>query len=259
MPNLPTREGPTPRPNRRMSRFLPRGLVILYEDRDILVIDKPGGLLTVGTERERTRTAFFALTDYVRRGDAKSRNRLFIVHRLDRETSGVLVFAKNADAKLALQRRWDETKKRYFAIVYGTLKKHAETITTYLAENRAHGVYSTSDAKQGKLSQTRYTVLRETKRFTLLNVELLTGRKHQIRVHLADLGHPVVGDPRYAIGPRAHRRLALHARSLSIRHPVTGDEFTFEAKVPAFFNTLVGSFEPLRTGQTPATAPSARR
>ncbi len=259
LPNLPAREGPRPRRTRRTTRFLPRGLVILYEDRDILVIDKPGGLLTMGTERERTRTAFFALTDYVRKGNAKSRNRLFIVHRLDRETSGVLVFAKNVEAKLGLQRRWDETKKRYLAIVHGTFKKHAETITTYLAENRAHGVYSTSDPKQGKLSHTRYTVLRETKGFTLLDVELLTGRKHQIRVHLADRGHPVVGDPRYAAGPRAHRRLALHARSLSLRHPVTGDEFTFEAKAPAFFKTLVGGFEFRRTGQTPAAAPSAHR
>jgi tRNA pseudouridine32 synthase/23S rRNA pseudouridine746 synthase/23S rRNA pseudouridine1911/1915/1917 synthase len=232
--------------------------VILYEDRDIVVIDKPGGLLTVGTERERTRTAYFALTDYVRKGDAKSRNRIFIVHRLDRETSGVLVFAKNVEAKLGLQRRWDETKKRYLVIVHGTFQKPAETITSYLAENRAHGVYSTPDPTQGKLSQTRYTVLKETKRLAVLDVELLTGRKHQIRVHLADRGHPVVGDTRYATGPRTHRPLALHAKSLSLRHPITGDEFTFEAKTPAYFTTLVGGFEPLQAGQTPATRPHRR-
>jgi RluA family pseudouridine synthase len=259
LPNLPARERPTPRRTRQTTRFLPRGLVILYEDRDILVIDKPGGLLTVGTERERTRTAYFALTDYVRKGDAKSRNRIFIVHRLDRETSGVLVFAKNVEAKLELQRRWDETKKRYLAIVHGTFRTHTETITTYLAENRAHGVYSTPDPTQGKLSQTKYTVLKEAKGFAVLDVELLTGRKHQIRVHLAERGHPVVGDPRYATGPRAHRRLALHARSLSLRHPITGDEFTFEAKTPAYFTTLVGGFEPLRAGQTPTTTASTRR
>ncbi len=259
LPNRPAREGPTLRPTRRTTRFLPRGLVILYEDRDILVIDKPSGLLTVGTERERTRTAYFALTDYVRKGDAKSRNRIFIVHRLDRETSGVCVFAKNVEAKLELQRRWDETTKRYLAIVHGAFHKPTETITTYLAENRAHGVYSTSDPTQGKWSQTRYTVLRETKGYSLLDVELLTGRKHQIRVHLADRGHPVVGDPRYAAGPRAHRRLALHARSLSLRHPVTGDEFTFEAKAPAYFATLVGGFARRPTVQAPAPAASARR
>jgi RluA family pseudouridine synthase len=248
LPNRPASEGPTLRPTPRTTRFLPRGLVILYEDRDLLVIDKPSGLLTVGTERERTRTAYFALTDYVRKGDAKSRNRIFIVHRLDRETSGVCVFAKNVDAKTELQRRWDKTMKRYLAVVHGTFTKRVETITSYLAENRAHGVYSTSDRTRGKWAQTRYSVLRETKGLTLLDVELLTGRKHQIRVHLADRGHPVVGDPRYAAGPRAHQRLALHARSLSLRHPLTGDEFTFEAKAPAHFRTLIGAFGTLRIG-----------
>ena len=175
-------------PSRRTSRFLARGLAILYEDRDILVVDKPSGLLTVGTEREKARTAYFALTDYVRKGDARSRNRIFIVHRLDRETSGVLVFAKTAEAKFCLQGRWDETKKRYLAVVHGKCEKRSETITTYLAENSAHGVYSTADTKKGKLSQTAYTVLKETKDLALLDVELLTGRKHQIRVHLADRG-----------------------------------------------------------------------
>ena len=236
------REGTMQRPARPTSRFLTRGLAILYEDRDILVVDKPSGLLTMGTDREKARTAHFALNEYVRKGAAKSRNRIFIVHRLDRETSGVLVFAKTAEAKFCLQSRWDETKKRYLAVVHGKCAKRAETITTYLAENRAHGVYSTAEPKEGKWSQTAYTVLKETKDFALLDVELLTGRKHQIRVHLADRGHPVVGDKKYGRANTAHRRLALHARSLSLRHPVSGEELTFEAKAPAYFNELVGSF-----------------
>ncbi len=257
--NITAREGTLQRPTRRTNRSLARGLAILYEDQDLLVVDKPAGLLTVGTDREKARTAYFALTDYVRKGDAKSRNRIFIVHRLDRDTSGVLVFAKNAEAKACLQRRWDETTKRYLAIVHGRCAKRSETITTYLAENRAHSVYSTADPKKGKLSHTAYTVLKETKDLALLEVELLTGRKHQIRVHLADRGHPVVGDKKYGRGKEAHRRLALHARSLSFRHPVTGDKLTFEAKAPAYFKELVGSFEHLRADQTPATATSARR
>jgi len=247
------------RPSRRTSRFLERGLAILYEDRDILVVDKPAGLLTMGTEREKARTAYFSLTEYVRKGAAKSRARIFIVHRLDRETSGVLVFAKTAEAKACLQSRWDETKKRYLAVVHGPCEKRAETITTYLAENSAHGVYSTVDSQKGKWAQTAYTVLKETKDFALLNVELLTGRKHQIRVHLADRGHPVVGDKRYGRADATHRRLALHARSLSFRHPVSGAELTFEAKAPSYFTERVGSFEHMLAQQIPATDPSARR
>jgi tRNA pseudouridine32 synthase/23S rRNA pseudouridine746 synthase/23S rRNA pseudouridine1911/1915/1917 synthase len=246
-------------PTRRTTRFLARGLAILFEDRDILVVDKPAGLLTVGTDREKARTAYFALTDYVRKGAAKSRNRIFIVHRLDRETSGVLVFAKTAEAKFGLQGRWDETKKRYLAVVHGRCEKRSETITTYLAENNAHGVYSTADTKKGKLSHTVYTVIKETKDLTLLDVELLTGRKHQIRVHLADRGHPVVGDKRYGRAHTAHRRLALHARSLSFKHPVTGDTLTFEAKAPAYFKELVGGFEHIRVQQTPVPDAGARR
>jgi len=169
------------------------------------------------------------------------------------------VFAKTVEAKVSLQSRWDETKKRYLAVVHGKCEKRSETITTYLAENSAHGVYSTADPRKGKLAHTAYTVLKETKDFTLLDVELLTGRKHQIRVHLADRGHPVVGDKRYGRADRAHGRLALHARSLAFRHPVSGKELTFGAKAPAYFRELVGSFEHLLAQQTPATDAHTRR
>jgi len=222
------------------AKFLPRGLAILYEDADILVVDKPAGLLTISTTRDKTRTAYFVLTDYVRKGYAKSPKRLFIVHRLDRDTSGVLVFAKTEEAKLRLQDEWQETEKHYLAVVHGRVARTSQTITTYLAENTAHVVYSTRNAAEGKLSHTAYRVLRETKDFTLLEVELLTGRKHQIRVHLAGIGHPVVGDTKYGRAKDSHRRLALHARSLSLTHPASGKRLTFEAPVPAFFATLVG-------------------
>jgi len=247
------------RPSRHDTRFLPRGLEILHEDRDILVVDKPSGLLTVGTERETSRTAYFALTDYVRKGAAKSRNRIFVVHRLDKETSGILVFAKTAEAKVCLQGRWDETKKRYLAVVHGRCEKRSETISTYLAENSAHVVYSTPDPRQGRLSHTAYTVLKEAKGLTLLDVQLVTGRKHQIRVHLAGSGHPVVGDTRYGDAKRAHRRLALHARCISFRHPSSGEELTFEAKAPGYFKELVGNFDHLLARQAQAPATKARR
>lgn len=224
-------------------KHLPGGLALIHEDRDLIVVDKPPGLLTISTDRQKSRTAYFILTDYVRKGVAKSRNRIFIVHRLDRETSGILVFAKNEAAKLRLQSQWHDTKKKYLAVVHGRCEKRAETITTYLAENQARGVYTTHDARKGKLARTAYKVLKQTKDFSLLEVDLLTGRKHQIRVHLAEIGHPVVGDPRYGPERKARNRLALHATSISFEHPYSGEILSFDTKVPAYFTALVGHWE----------------
>jgi len=222
---------------------LPRGLLIIYEDRDILVVDKPAGLLTMGTDTDKTRTAYYVLTDYVRKGYSKSPNRIFIVHRLDRDTSGILVFAKSMEAQRYLQDHWDETKKKYLTVVHGRCERKSQTISTYLAENSAQVVYSTSDPGKGKLSHTAYTVLKQTKDFSLLEVDLLTGRKNQIRVHLADIGHPVVGDRKYGQGKKVHARLALHARRISFKHPFNGKQLSFEANVPLYFEQLVGSVE----------------
>jgi len=226
-----------------IGKHLPGGLTILHEDRDILVVDKPAGLLTISTDREKSRTAYFLLTDYVRKGVAKSRNRIFIVHRLDRETSGVLVFAKSEEAKFRLQSQWQNTKKKYLAVVHGRCEKREATVTTYLAENEAHGVYTTHDPRKGKIAHTAYKLLKQTREFSLLEVDLLTGRKHQIRVHLAGIGHPVVGDPRYGQERKPHSRLALHAQSISFKHPLTDEPLTFDTKVPAYFTALVGHWE----------------
>ena len=225
----------------KSSRHRPKGLDILYEDRDILVVDKSAGLLTVGTAKDKVRTAYFVLTDYVRKGYSKSRNRVFIVHRLDRDTSGVLVFAKSREIQLSLQKDWENTEKRYLAVVHGQLSKKEDTITSYLTENKAHVVYSTSDTKVGKLSHTHYKVLKEMKMYSLLEVNLITGRKNQIRVHLADLGHPVVGDKKYGKKDKGHKRLALHATSISFKHPTSGKKLYFETKIPAHIERLVGS------------------
>jgi RluA family pseudouridine synthase len=206
-------------------------------------VDKPAGLLTMGTDSDKTRTAYFYLTEYVRKGYSKSRNRIFIVHRLDRETSGVVIFAKNIEAKIRLQDQWKDTEKKYLAIVHGQCAKTSGRITTYLAENKAHVVYSTSDRTKGKLSSTGYKVLKQTNDFTLLELDLLTGRKHQIRVHLAGIGHAVVGDRKYGKEHRDHTRLALHARSISFKHPFSGQQLTFESPVPVYFNQLVGKVE----------------
>ncbi len=222
-----------------MKRHQPQGLTILYEDRDILVVDKAAGLLTIATDDEQTRTAYHLLTDYVRKGCAKSRERIFIVHRLDRDTSGVLVFAKNEEAKRKLQGNWDKTEKHYLAVVHGILAKKEGTITSYLAENSAFRVYSTPNPTKGLLSHTSYRVNQEVRLFSLLDITLLTGRKNQIRVHLADQGHPVVGDRKYGNIKDPHRMLALHARSLSIDHPFSGKRMSFEAELPAHFDRLI--------------------
>jgi 23S rRNA pseudouridine1911/1915/1917 synthase len=223
--------------------FLEAGLVILYEDDDIIVVDKPAGLLTIATAAEKVQTAYFILMNYARKGRARSRDRVFIVHRLDRDTSGVLLFAKTPEAKLRLQKGWAETEKHYLAVVHGRPSKKVDTITSYLAENKARRVYSTRDTKRGRLSSTAYRVLQETKDMTLLDVQLLTGRKNQIRVHLADIGHPVVGDRKYGKAEDVRTRLALHARSISFPHPRSGERLTLEAKVPLSFTKLLGGIE----------------
>ena len=233
-----------PKKKRSISKHLPRGLEILYEDSDIIVVDKPAGLLTVGTASDKTRTAYYILTDYVRKGCLKSRNRIFIVHRLDQWTSGVLVFAKSEEIKIRLQDQWKDTQKKYVAVVHGRLDKKEGIISSYLAENKAFVVYSTTDPAKGKLARTAYKVLKEAGQFSLLEINLLTGRKNQIRVHLADKGHPIAGDRKYGKADDGYKRLALHAKSISFKHPTTGKLMTFESKVPAYFGRLLGS-EPL--------------
>jgi tRNA pseudouridine32 synthase/23S rRNA pseudouridine746 synthase/23S rRNA pseudouridine1911/1915/1917 synthase len=218
-----------------------KGIEIIYEDRDILVIDKPPGLLTMASATEREKTAYHILTDYVRKGCAKSHNRIFIVHRLDRDTSGIVIFAKTETAKNCLQDQWDKTEKKYLAVVYGKLPEKSGAITSYLAENSAHVVYSTKDRSTGKLSTTAYKVLKETRDFSVIEIDLVTGRKNQIRVHFAEKGHPVVGDAKYGKKDDIHKRMALHARSISFPHPWNGRRMLLEAKVPAYFAGLVGN------------------
>ncbi len=242
------------------TKYLPKGLRILHEDKDMIVIHKPGGLLSVSTRTPGEgdpiqNTAYVALTDYVKKGQAKSKKRIFIVHRLDRDTSGVLVFAKTPEAKNVLQDNWEKTSKYYFAVVHGQMSPPSGTLTSYLTENTIFHVYSTEDERAGKLSTTEYKVIKSTKNHSLLDLELVTGRKHQIRVHLADAGHPVTGDRKYGInapksesrykGKIDNRYLALHAYKLTCRHPRTDEPMIFTSPPPTFFTTLTGyKFDP---------------
>lgn len=223
------------------AKYQPKGLILLHEDRDVIVVEKPCGLLTIGTDRDKMRTVHTILNDYVRKGDPRSRNRVYIVHRLDRETSGVLILAKSETGKAFLQSHWQDTDKRYLTVVHGHLPQKAGTISSYLAENSAFKVYSTSDQVVGKLSHTEYTVLKEAGGLSLLEIRLLTGRKHQIRVHLSEQGHPVIGDRKYGQGNDGYSQLALHAKSLAFNHPVSGRRFEFTTAIPPFFTRLTGN------------------
>lgn len=218
----------------------PGGMTILHEDKEIIVVVKPAGLLTVGTERDKTRTAHYLLNDYVRKGDPKSRNRVYVVHRLDQDTSGILLFAKSEAAKIFLQENWENTEKYYLAIVHGRLTPQEGVISSYLSENAAQRVYSTPDPAKGKLAHTEYKVLQEGRKgFSLVEIHLLTGRKHQIRVHFAEKGHPLVGDRKYNNHAPVANRLALHARSLAFTHPFNGRRMSFDTGMPEDFVRLL--------------------
>jgi RluA family pseudouridine synthase len=220
------------------ARHKPQGLTIIYEDQDVIVIDKSSGLLTVKAHYEDQKTAHHILTNYIRRGSARSTRQVFVVHRLDRETSGVLVFAKSHKAMESLKQQWGGVAKKYLAVVHGTLTEKSGTITSYLAENEDYEVSSTSDPGKGKLARTRYKVVRETKSFSLLEIELLTGKKNQIRVHLSEHGHPIVNDNKYGGKGRAGGPLALHSQFLAFNHPHSGKRLSFEAPPPPYFDTF---------------------
>jgi len=230
-------------PSKRRRPLSKTDIEILYEDRDIIVVIKPAGLLTIATEKEQRRTAYAMLVEHVRRFRAA---RIFIVHRLDREASGLLVFAKTMEAKTALQAQFqDHTARRtYIAVTEGRMPRDTFTIESYLAENAAFRCYSTRNPAQGKHAVTHITVLNRTPHRTLVEAKLETGRKHQIRVHLADEGFPIVGDPAYGNGKSPIRRMALHGVSLVFRHPHTGEEMSFQAPVPREMESLVAASSP---------------
>jgi len=218
-----------------------RGLEILHEDRDLLVVCKPPGLLTNSYEGDRNPTAERLLTGYLRKGSSRAWIRAFTVHRLDRETSGLLIFAKSAAVQQQLKANWEAVEKHYTAVVHGSLTEKSGKFAGYLAEDADQFVHVTTDAARGKWSETLYRVVRETPRFSLLDITLLTGRKNQIRVHLAEAGHPVAGDAKYGRKGDRITPMALHARTLSFPHPHDGRTMAFEAAVPAGILGLVDS------------------
>jgi len=205
----------------------------VHEDDDLVVVDKPAGLLTIGTAREKVRTLHAALFERERR--RRRGGRVFVVHRLDREASGLIVFAKSEGAKRALQAQFRQRSagRVYRALVRGAYPRDEDVLESYLAENRAFRVYVTPDERQGRHAVTRVRVLRRTAAATLVEARLDTGRKHQIRVHLASTGHPILGDRRYGEDrPGPFGRLALHAVGLELTHPRSGERLRFRSPFP---------------------------
>jgi 23S rRNA pseudouridine1911/1915/1917 synthase len=234
-------EGPT--------RFTPcPGLEIIYEDEDILVIDKPPRLLTIASETEKTKTAYYMLTACIGERTADGKGRVFIVHRLDQGTSGLLVFAKNEEAKHTLQGSWQDARKKYRAVVEGVPQKSSDTISSYLCESKIHRVYSVKeDNGEGKFAQTMYQVVQAQDDYALLDVTLLTGRKNQIRVHLAELGHPVAGDKKYGAKTDPIKRLALQSYFLAFNHPTSGEPMEFTLDMPGKFKALLRKKDPAKS------------
>lgn len=223
----------------KRSRHRPAGLEILYEDDDLIVVDKTAGLLTEATRKGEARTAENILDDYVRKGCRRSSRRVWLVHRLDRDTSGVLLFAKSEEARDILRENWPGVVKIYLAAVWGHLREPSGVLTGYLYEDDAFFVHQTRDERGGKFARTDYEALSERNGMTLVRVRLHTGRKNQIRVQFAAIGHPVVGDGKYGRHARPFReRLCLHAKSISFPHPRTGERLFFETPSPGVFDRL---------------------
>lgn len=228
-----------PQPPKIPSKYKPIGFEILHEDPDLIVVNKGPGLLTVEALWEQKNTVENALNTYVRKGNIKSKKCVYPVHRLDQYTSGVLIFAKTEDVQYFLKENWPQTVKYYYAIVHGKLEKKTSLIESYLKEDDEYFVKSTSDTSQGKLARTEYQVVKESEHFSLLKINLLTGKKNQIRVHLSEAGHPIVGDIKYGKKETRFKDLMLHSFSISFIHPFKKEKVRFEAPVPNYFKKLM--------------------
>ena len=213
-------------------------LDIVYEDKELIVVNKEAKKLCVSTDKIKTNTLYSEVSSYVKKQNPK--NKIFIVHRLDRDTSGLVIFAKNEKLKKKLQDNWDMLAKtrEYIAIVDKTPVKKKDTLKDYLKESKTLQVYVTDDKKNGKLAITDYEVIKSTKVYSMLKVNIHTGRKNQIRVQLSNIGHPIVGDKKYKARNNPIGRLALHATKLEIIHPLTKKTMLFECKVPQNFSKM---------------------
>jgi len=215
-----------------------RGITIVFEDNDLIIIDKHAKMLSIATDNKLEETAYNMLSKHVKSQGNDSK--IFVVHRLDKDTSGLMMFAKSEQVKQELQKNWSElvTERTYIAIVEGSPEKTEGTITSYLRESKALIVHSSQNPKDGTKAITNYQVMRVNKDFSMLKVSLETGKKNQVRVHMQDIGHPVIGDKKYGSRINPIGRLGLHAWVLAFKHPVNHELMRFETSIPRKFERL---------------------
>lgn len=208
---------------------------ILYEDKNIIVVNKKSGLLTISTDNEKENTLYHMVSDYVKTINKNAR--IFVVHRLDKDTSGIVMFAKTEEIKNLYQESWDELVKLrgYVALVEGRVIPKSQTITLYLKEDEKNFRVFITNKTEGKEAITKYNLISSNDNYSLLDVEILTGRKNQIRVSLNSIGHPVVGDSKYGSRDKSLKRLGLHANKLVITNPINKKIMTFSCDVPREF------------------------
>lgn len=228
-------------PNRKNEAKPLPGMDIVYEDRYVIVINKEPGLLSIATDREKRGTAYSILSDYVKEKHPK--NRIFVLHRLDRETSGLMMFAKDQEVQEILQYNWDKavSARSYVALVEGVVTPEEDTIISWLKEGKTFIVHSSPIDNGGQKAITHYRTLKSNKNYSLLSVELETGRKNQIRVQMQSIGHPVVGDKKYGATHNPIKRIGLHALELSFTHPVTHETLEFSTPIPRKFHSVFGA------------------
>ena len=215
-----------------------QGIKILFEDPYLIVIEKNTGILSIATEKEKEQTAYSILSQHVK--DQNPTNKIFVVHRIDKDTSGVMIFAKSEEIQSLLQKDWNDTilERTYLAIVEGEITKPKGTIVSYLRESKALKVYSSKSPNEGQKAITHYKVIKKNAKYTMLELNLETGRKNQIRVHMQDIKHSIIGDKKYGSTINPISRLGLHAKVLSFIHPISKEPMRFETPVPKAFLKL---------------------
>lgn len=215
-----------------------RGVVVVHEDKDLIVVNKNAGLLTTATPKEKQDTVFSILSKYVKEKDQSSH--LYVVHRLDRETSGLMVFAKNPEVQELMKESWMDSieSHSYLAVIDGKLDPQEGSHQSYLFQSKIFKMHSSQDPEKGELAVTHYSTLKSNELYSMLKVSMETVHKNQVRVHLQDLKHPIIGDKKYGSKSNPIGRLGLHAWVLAFKHPVTGKNLRFETSVPGSFLKL---------------------
>ncbi len=216
-----------------------KGLKIVFEDEDLIIVDKEAGFLSVSTDKEKMRTVYGLLNEYVKKQNKNTR--VFVLHRLDREVSGLLIFARSAELQDVFQKNWDNLVKKYLytGVVEGTPAQKEDTLISWLTENKNFVMLSSSHDNGGLKSETHYKVLKSAGHYSLLQFELKTRRKNQIRVQMQQIGCPIVGDKKYGASKNPIKRIALHAGELQLKHPSTGELLEFKSSTPKVMQQLL--------------------